>query len=94
LALFYAAIGDGAKARDHAARGYKIAWGDGPPFAWHWDLEKCRAILREAGAAEPVMLCFEPMKIEPLSFEPAVRAMLARHTAKQQEKDGSSGSSA
>lgn len=47
-----------------AERAYRLAWCDGPPFAYHWGLEKARKHLRELGAAEPSMPPFDESKFE------------------------------
>ncbi len=50
-----------------AARGaYRKAWCDGPPFAYHWGLEKARKHLRQLGAGEPVLPGFDESKFEPM----------------------------
>ena len=36
-----------------ATKAYKLAWCDGPPFAYHWGLERARKHLAELGAAAP-----------------------------------------
>jgi tetratricopeptide (TPR) repeat protein len=49
-----------------AERAYRLAWCDGPPFAYHWGLEKARKHLRELGAEEPEMPPFDASKFEPM----------------------------
>jgi tetratricopeptide (TPR) repeat protein len=49
-----------------ARRAYRLAWCDGPPFAYHWGLEKARKHLREMGAAEPEMPPFDESRFEPM----------------------------
>ncbi|HEX8130686.1 MAG TPA: DUF4062 domain-containing protein [Pyrinomonadaceae bacterium] len=49
-----------------AGRAYGLAWCDGPPFAYHWGLEKARRHLRELGAREPEMPPFDASKFEPM----------------------------
>jgi hypothetical protein len=39
---------------------YELVWCDGPPFAYHWGLE------RELGAGEPEMAAFDESKFEPM----------------------------
>ncbi|MBV9957212.1 MAG: hypothetical protein JO360_02270, partial [Acidobacteria bacterium] len=56
--------GNQEKAVEAARRAYQLAWCDGPPFAYHWGLEKARGLLRELGAAEPLMPPFEAEKFE------------------------------
>ncbi len=58
--------GNEAAAVEAATRAYKLAWCDGPPFAYHWGLEKARRLLRELGAAEPEMPAFDESKFEPI----------------------------
>ncbi len=49
-----------------ATQGYRLAWCDGPPYAYHWGLEASRKHLRELGAPEPEMPPFDPSKHEPM----------------------------
>jgi tetratricopeptide (TPR) repeat protein len=58
--------GNQAKAVEAATKAYRLAWCDGPPFAYHWGLEKARKHLRELGADEPEMPPFDESKFEPM----------------------------
>jgi tetratricopeptide (TPR) repeat protein len=58
--------GNMAAAVEAAERAYRLAWCDGPPFAYHWGLEKARRHLRELGASEPEMPPFDASKFEPM----------------------------
>ncbi|MDX6269916.1 MAG: hypothetical protein QOD28_1139 [Acidobacteriota bacterium] len=58
--------GNVAEAVEAAGRAYRLAWCDGPPFAYHWGLEKARRHLRELGAGEPEMPPFDALKFEPM----------------------------
>jgi len=49
-----------------ATQAYRLAWCDGPPFAYHWGLEAARKHLRELGAPEPELPPFDPAKFEPM----------------------------
>jgi tetratricopeptide (TPR) repeat protein len=49
-----------------ATKVYRLAWCDGPPFAYHWGLEAARKHLRELGAPEPEMPPFDPSMREPM----------------------------
>ena len=49
-----------------AERAYRLAWCDGPPFAYHWGLERARALLKELGAGEPEMPAFDESRFEPM----------------------------
>ncbi len=59
-------VGNTVAAVEAATRAYRLAWCDGPPFAYHWGLEKAREHLRELGAAEPLMPPFDKSKFEPM----------------------------
>lgn len=56
--------GNEAAAVEAATEAYRLAWCDGPPFAYHWGLEKARGHLRELGASEPGMPAFDVSKFE------------------------------
>ncbi len=58
--------GNREKAVEAALKAYRLAWCDGPPFAYHWGLEKARGLLREFGADEPLMPQFDASKFEPM----------------------------
>lgn len=58
--------GNTAKAIEAATQAYRLAWCDGPPYAYHWGLEAARKHLRELGAPEPEMPPFDPSKFEPM----------------------------
>ncbi len=58
--------GNTAKAIEAATQAYRLAWCDGPPYAYHWGLEASRKHLRELGAPEPEMPPFDPSKFEPM----------------------------
>jgi tetratricopeptide (TPR) repeat protein len=58
--------GNQAKAVEAATKAYRLAWCDGPPFAYYWGLEKARKHLRELGATEPLMPPFDESKFEPM----------------------------
>jgi hypothetical protein len=58
--------GDRRTAVEAATRAYELAWCDGPPFAYHWGLEKARGLLIELGAEEPEMPEFDESKFEPM----------------------------
>ena len=58
--------GNTAKAIEAATKAYRLAWCDGPPFAYHWGLEKAKQHLKELGAPEPEMPPFDESKFEPM----------------------------
>ncbi len=59
--------GNHAAAAEAATRACRLAWCDGPPFAYHWGLATARAHLAALGAAEPADLPpFDESRYEPL----------------------------
>lgn len=58
--------GNNAAAIEAATKAYRLAWCDGPPFAYHWGLEKAKQHLKELGAPEPEMPPFDESKFEPM----------------------------
>ncbi|MBS1790911.1 MAG: DUF4062 domain-containing protein [Acidobacteria bacterium] len=66
LAALERDAGNKAKAIEAATQAYRLAWCDGPPFAYHWGLEAVRKNLRELGVPEPEMPPFDPSKFEPM----------------------------
>jgi hypothetical protein len=59
--------GNREAAVDAATKAYRLAWCDGPPYAYHWGLEGAKKHLRELGAPEPTDLPpFEETKYEPM----------------------------
>jgi tetratricopeptide (TPR) repeat protein len=49
-----------------AARGYELAWCDGPPYAYHYGLTNAKQLLAELGAPEPQLPPFDESKFEPM----------------------------
>ena len=66
LAQLEGDAGNTAKAIEAATQAYRLAWCDGPPYAYHWGLEAARKHLRELGAPEPEMPPFDASKFEPM----------------------------
>jgi tetratricopeptide (TPR) repeat protein len=58
--------GSPTAATEAAIKAYRLAWCDGPPFAYHWGLEKAKNHLKELGAPEPEMPPFDESKFEPM----------------------------
>lgn len=49
-----------------ANKAYERAWCDGPPFAYHWGLQKAKAMLATLNAPEPSLPPFDPAGREPI----------------------------
>ena len=54
------------KAVAAASEAYRKAWCDGPPYAYHWGLEKAKAHLAALGATEPPLPPFDESKFAPM----------------------------
>jgi tetratricopeptide (TPR) repeat protein len=59
-------LGNLREAADAAAKGYRLGWCDGPPFAYHWGLLKLREHLQALGEPEPSLPVFDESKYAPL----------------------------
>jgi ATP/maltotriose-dependent transcriptional regulator MalT len=66
LAAIESAEGNKQAAIGAAASAFKAAWCDGPPYAYHWGLEKAKAHLAALGVLEPVLPLFDESKFEPM----------------------------
>jgi hypothetical protein len=55
---------DKPAAIDAAAKAYRAAWCDGPPYAYHWGLAKAKEHIAALGAPEPDMPPFDESKFE------------------------------
>jgi tetratricopeptide (TPR) repeat protein len=49
-----------------AIEAYRLAWCDGPPFAYHWGLQKAKAHLAALGVPEPILPPFDESKYDPM----------------------------
>jgi tetratricopeptide (TPR) repeat protein len=58
--------GNHTAAVDAATNAYRLAWCDGPPFAYHWGLTTARRHLHKLSESEPRMPPFDPDKHEPM----------------------------
>ena len=66
LAAIAVAEGDKPAAIVAATHAYEAAWCDGPPYAYHWALQKAKARLVALHAPEPVMPPYDASKFPPL----------------------------
>jgi hypothetical protein len=53
-----------------ATAAYRLAWCDGPPFAYDYGLRTARAHLRALGASEPELPPYDASKHEPIEEIP------------------------
>lgn len=60
------AEGNKTVAIELATKAYRTAWCDGPPYVYHWGLEKAKAHLKAFGAPEAEMPPFDDSKFAPM----------------------------
>jgi hypothetical protein len=58
--------GDREAAIKAATAAYRLAWCDGPPFAYYWGLQAAKAHLAALGVPEPSLPPFDESKYEPM----------------------------
>jgi len=87
LAELWLALGETEKARAEALLAYPKAWADGPPYAFHWDLKNCRAVLTSVGEPEPQLPTVRPEDLPPFEFEAKVLEWIEEEKAKQREAE-------
>lgn len=78
LAELHLDLGNADAAQNHALEGYRQAWGDGPPFCDHWQLERCRKLLVALDVDEPRLPRFEADRYEPLPFAERVEQLIVK----------------
>jgi tetratricopeptide (TPR) repeat protein len=66
LADIERAAGNELAAVAAATEAHQAGWCDGPPYTYHWGLEKAKAHLAALGAPEPDMPPFDDSKFEPM----------------------------
>lgn len=66
LAQIESDAGNEPETLEAAIKAYRLAWCDGPPFAYHWALKKSQAHLQTLGEPEPLLPPFDESKYEPL----------------------------
>jgi hypothetical protein len=86
LAELWLAIGEQNEAKKHALAAYELAWADGEPYVYRYELNKSRALLETLGVPIPNLPPYDPTKDEKLPWEDEVAAAIAE-LRRQQESD-------
>lgn len=86
LARAHLALGERAAAAPLALAAYRIAWADGPPFAWLDELRSCEEILAELGVQPPALPPFDPARTPRPELEVEVEAHVARLEARRADR--------
>jgi hypothetical protein len=82
----YIVLGEPALAREYVVEAYIKAWASGPPFSYHWELERCRALMKQLGDREPQLPPFDTAKLEKLPHEDAIRAAIEKLNADKEKQ--------
>jgi tetratricopeptide (TPR) repeat protein len=70
----YTALGERDKAENAAFEAYRLAWADGPPYSFWWELEQAKRALAALGMPEPDLPPFDQSSLRPLPHEKPIRA--------------------
>jgi hypothetical protein len=72
LAELYLVLGDHFRAHEQVVPAYELAWADGPPYAYWWNLQRCRNVFKTLRISEPRLLSLHTLdqtKEESFPFE-------------------------
>ncbi|KJK42818.1 hypothetical protein UK23_35460 [Lentzea aerocolonigenes] len=86
LARLWLALGDTARAEEHALAAHRRAWADGEPYVRRFDLERAKKLLVELGTEIPVLPPYDPASDPEFGWEADVRAFIER----RREQNGGS----
>ncbi len=88
LAELWLAIGNQEQAKKHALAAYKVAWADGEPYVFRYELNKATALLHQLGVPLPQLPPYDPAKDIPFPWEAQVEALLEKERREREEKRG------
>lgn len=87
LAELYLMLGERAQARAHVLPAYQSAWADGPPYAYWWNLRRCREVIKILGDREPRLPSFYPSNDETFPFAANLLAYVERKRQEQEAEE-------
>jgi tetratricopeptide (TPR) repeat protein len=73
----HVAFGEPAEAKLYVDTAYREAWANGPPYAFHFELQRIRAALKACGLLEPQLPPFDPARVPPVPDEAEIRVFIA-----------------
>ena len=76
LAELWLALGDPARAADHARAAYRWAWADGEPYVRAYELAQATSLLSQLGVEIPVLPAYDPSQDQPSALEEELRAAI------------------
>ncbi len=87
LAELWDAIGDSAKATEHALAAYRWAWADGEPYVNRYALDRASALLTRLRVEIPRLPAHDPAQDQPVAYEDQVRAFIEKQRAEPSAED-------
>jgi tetratricopeptide (TPR) repeat protein len=83
LARAYRTLDMPHNALKHATTAYRLAWADGSPNHFHWDLTAARHLLEDMGAPLPELRSVDPDSVK-IPMEDKIRSLIGKFAAKGQ----------
>jgi tetratricopeptide (TPR) repeat protein len=77
-------LGRHGEAVAHARDAYRLAWADGPPNSFFWDLRNTRELLEAMGEQVPDLPTIDPARVR-IPLESDIRALIAELAVKRRE---------
>jgi tetratricopeptide (TPR) repeat protein len=84
-AAVYLTLGDLKKSVHNAIEAYEMAWADGPPFAFWWELQQAKKILSALGVPEPDLEPFDESSIRSIPYEKEIRTFIEALSSQGEE---------
>lgn len=75
-AEIHLALGNHAQARSYALEAYRVAWAEGPPYCWAWELKRAQQALGTLGVDEPRLEPFDPNRVISLQKQDEILRMI------------------
>ncbi|WP_421796834.1 DUF4062 domain-containing protein [Haliscomenobacter sp.] len=87
LAELWYAIGDQEEAAKHAVLAYQKYWGEGEPYVDRYFLDRSKKLMLEMGLEPPVLVPYDPKKVQKLPIEKEIVKALERLRKEKEEKE-------
>ncbi|WP_421796831.1 DUF4062 domain-containing protein [Haliscomenobacter sp.] len=87
LAELWFAIGDQKEAAKHAVLAYQKYWGEGEPYVDRFYLDRTKNLMLEMGLEPPVLVPYDPKKVQKLPIEQEIEEALERLRKEKEEEE-------
>lgn len=77
------ALGDKGRAKSAALEAYRMAWADGHPYTFWWELQLAKRVLEALGVPEPELPVFDPSTLDKIPHEAGIRAFIDKLRAER-----------